>query len=109
MKLKFLSLIWKKEQGKVYLKFKYREIELGTNSRIETLGTGGVRHIQIHTSEPLVPDPICFEWKLLLTSCKSPGSDKIPLELLPTEGQTLHSVVCTLVNSLITFNDQVCI
>ena len=59
--------------------------------------------IQPRTSEPLVPDPSCLEWKLLLTSCKSPGTDKIPLELLQTEGQTLHCVVHTLVYSLITF------
>ena len=85
------------------MKSKYRDIVLGTNSRIEAIGNSSVRHAQIHTSEPLVPDPICFEWHLLLTSCKSPGTDKIALELLQTEGQTLHSVVYTLVYSLITF------
>lgn len=85
------------------MKLKYRDIVLGTNSRIEAIGNGSVRHIQIRASEPLVPDPICFEWQLLLTSCKSPGTDKIPLELLQTEGQTLHSVVYTLVYSLIAF------
>lgn len=82
---------------------KYREIVLGTNRRIVALGNDRFRHTQVHTSEPLVPDPSCFEWKLLLTSCISPGTDKIPLKLLQTEGQTLHSVVHTLVYSLITF------
>jgi len=85
------------------LKSKYREIVLGTNSRIEALGNGDVRHTRIHASEPLVPDPSCFEWKLLLTSCKLPGTDKIPLELLQTESQTLHYMVHMLVYSLITF------
>ena len=54
----------------------------------EILGNGGVRHTKVHTTEPLVSDPSYFEWKLLLTSCKSPGTDKIPSELLQTEGQT---------------------
>ena len=82
---------------------KYREIVLGSNRKIVALGNDGFRHTQVRTSEPLVPDPSCFEWKLLLTSCKSPSTDKIPLEPLQTEGQTLHPVVHTLVYSVITF------
>lgn len=70
------------------MKTKCGEIVLGTNRRIEALGNCGVRYTKVHNTEPLVPDPSGFEWKLLLTSCKSPGTVKIPLELLQTEGQT---------------------
>ena len=74
-----------------------------TNRRIGAFGNSDVRQTKIHTTEPLVPDPSFFDLKLLLKSCKLRGTDKVPLELLQTEGHTLHSEVHTLVYSLLTF------
>jgi hypothetical protein len=44
-----------------------------------------VRHIRIHTAEPLVHDPSTFENEITITNLKrykSPGSDEILAELI---------------------------
>jgi hypothetical protein len=44
-----------------------------------------VRRIEIHTAEPLVPDPSPFGIKIVivkLKTYKSPGSGQIPAELI---------------------------
>jgi hypothetical protein len=49
-----------------------------------------VRQIEIHTAEPLVPDPSPFEVEIAiakLKSFKSPGDDQIPAELIKQEGK----------------------
>jgi hypothetical protein len=49
-----------------------------------------VRHIEINTAEPLVPDPSPFEVETAIAKSKrykSPGSDHIPAELIQTEGE----------------------
>jgi len=48
-----------------------------------------VRQAEIHTAEPLVPEPSTFEVELLigkLKNHKSPGVDKIRAELIKAEG-----------------------
>jgi hypothetical protein len=43
----------------------------------------GVRQIEIHTAEPLVPDPSPLEAEIVIAKSKrykSPGSDQIPAE-----------------------------
>ena len=48
-----------------------------------------VRHREIHTAEPLGPEPSAFEFELAiekLKSHKSPGIDKIPTELIKEGG-----------------------
>jgi len=48
-------------------------------------GVNDVRQTEIHTAEPLVPEPSAFEFDLAiekLKSQKSPGIDKIPAELI---------------------------
>jgi len=48
-------------------------------------GVKGVRQAEIHTTEPLVPEPIAAEVELAidkLKSHKSPGIDQIPAELI---------------------------
>jgi len=48
-------------------------------------GVTDVRQTQIHTAEPLVPEPSACEVKLAtekLKSHKSPGIDQIPTELI---------------------------
>jgi hypothetical protein len=53
-----------------------------------------VRQIEIHTAEPLVPDPSPFEVEAdiaKLKRYKTPGSDQIPAELIQAGGDILHS------------------
>ena len=53
-------------------------------------GVNDVRQTEIHTAEPLVPEPSTFEVKLALEKLKrhkSPGIDKIPAEL---RDRTIH-------------------
>ena len=50
-----------------------------------------VRQTEIHTEEPLVPEPSAFEFKLAieLKSHKLPGTDQIPTELIKAGGGTI--------------------
>jgi hypothetical protein len=51
-----------------------------------------VRQIEIHTTEPLVPDPSPFEVKIAIAKLKrfkSPGSDQIPAELIQAGSEIL--------------------
>jgi hypothetical protein len=55
-----------------------------------------VKQIEVHTAEPLVPDPSRLEVKLTRTigklrKYKSPGSDQIPAELTQAGGEILLS------------------
>jgi len=55
-------------------------------------GVNDVRQTEIHTAEPLVPEPNAFEVKLAiekLKSHKSPGIDHIPAELIEAGGGTI--------------------
>ena len=48
-------------------------------------GVNDVRHTEIHTAEPLVPEPSAFETELAIEKLKShkpPGIDQIPAELI---------------------------
>jgi hypothetical protein len=47
-----------------------------------------VRQIEIHTAEPLVPDPGRFEVEITIAKlkrCRSPRGDQIPAELIKQE------------------------
>jgi hypothetical protein len=62
-----------------------------------------VRQIAIHTAESYVPNPSPFEVEIAiatLKSYKSPGSDKIPAELIQEGGEMLHSKNHKLINSI---------
>jgi hypothetical protein len=62
-----------------------------------------VRQIEIHTAEPLVPDPSPFEVEIAIAKLKrykSPGSNEILAELIQAGGETLHSKVHKLINSI---------
>jgi len=57
-------------------------------------GVNDVRQTEIHTAEPLVPEPSAFEVDLSiekLKSRRSPGVDQIPVELIKVGGRTIHS------------------
>ena len=52
-----------------------------------------VRQAEIHTVEPLVPDPSAFEFELAiekLKNHKSPGIDQIPAELIKAGVRTIR-------------------
>jgi hypothetical protein len=62
-----------------------------------------VRQIEIHTAEPLVPEPSPFEVEIAsakLKKYKSPGSDQIPAELIQSGGETLQSEIHKFINSI---------
>jgi hypothetical protein len=53
-----------------------------------------VRQIEIHTAEPLAPDPSPLEVEIAtakLKRYKSPGSDQIPAKLIKAGGEILCS------------------
>jgi len=55
-------------------------------------GINDVMQTEIHTAEPLVPEPTASEVELAienLKSHKSPGIDQIPAELIKTGGRTI--------------------
>ena len=66
-------------------------------------GVNDVRQTEIHTAEPLVPEPSTFEVELAiekLKSHKSPGIDQIPAELIKAGGRTIRSEIHKRINSL---------
>jgi len=66
-------------------------------------GVNDVRQAEIHTAEPLVPEPSAFEVELAvekLKSHKSPGIDQIPVELIKAGGRTIHCVIHKLIISI---------
>jgi hypothetical protein len=62
-----------------------------------------VRQIEIHTTEPLVPDPSPFEVEIAIEKFekyKLPGRDHIPAELIQAGGETLQTEIHKLINSV---------
>jgi hypothetical protein len=63
---------------------------------------GDVRQIEIHTAEPLVPDPNLLEVEIAIAKLKrykSPG-DQISAELVQPGGETLRSEIHKLIISI---------
>jgi len=59
-------------------------------------GVNDFRQTEIHTAEPLVPEPSTFEVELAiekLKSHKSPGIDQIPAKLIRAGGRTICSEI----------------
>jgi len=57
----------------------------------------------MHTGEPLVTEPSCFKTETAtakLKIYKSPSTDQIPSELIQAVGNTLHSKIHKLINSI---------
>jgi hypothetical protein len=66
-------------------------------------GVNDVRQAEIHTAEPLVPEPSDSEVQMgieKLKGHKSPGIDKIPAELITAGGRTIRSEIHKLINSI---------
>jgi len=63
-------------------------------------GVRDVRQTEIHTAEPLVPEPSALESELAiakLKSHKSPGIDQIPAELIKAGGRTIRGAIYKLI------------
>ena len=66
-------------------------------------GAKDVRQEEIHTAEPLVPEPSSFEVELAiekLKNHKSPGIDQIPAELIKAGGRTIRCAIHKLIISI---------
>jgi len=66
-------------------------------------GVKGVGLAEIHTAEPLVPEPSASEVELAidkLKSHKSPGVDQIPPELIKAGGRTICLEIRKLITSI---------
>ena len=66
-------------------------------------GVSDVRQTEIHTAEPLVPEPSVFEVKMAtekLKGHKSPGNDQIPAELIKSGSRTSRSETHKLIISI---------
>ena len=66
-------------------------------------GVKVVKHTEIHTVEPLVPEPSACQVEMAigkLKSHKSPGTDQIPTELIKAGGRTFRSEIHKLINSI---------
>ena len=63
-------------------------------------GVSDVRQAEIHTAEPLVPEPSALEVGLAiekLKSHKSPGIEQIPAELIKAGGSTIRCTIHKLI------------
>ena len=59
-----------------------------------------IRHTEIHTAEPLVPEPSAFEVEVateMLKSHKLAGIDQIPEKLIKAGNRTIHNEIHTLI------------
>jgi len=59
-------------------------------------GAKDVRQAEIHTAEPIVPEPSAFEVELAtekLKSHKSTGINQIPAELIKAGGRKIHCAI----------------
>jgi hypothetical protein len=70
---------------------------------LSVCGVNDVRQTEIHTAEPLVPDPSAFDDEMAIGKLKrhvSPGIDQIAAELIKAGGRTICSEICKLINSI---------
>jgi hypothetical protein len=73
------------------------------NQVLNVHGVHDVRQMNIHTTEPLVPEPSLVEGEIAVgksKSYKSPGTDQILAELMKAEGETLNSEIHRLICSI---------
>jgi hypothetical protein len=67
---------------------------------IDCPADGGIRQTEIDTAHPFVPVSSISEVEVAvrkLKSCKSPGADQIPPELIKAGGGALHSEIHKLI------------
>jgi hypothetical protein len=64
----------------------------------------GLMQTEIHTAEPLVPEPNAFEFEMAIENLqrhKSPGNDQIPAEAIKARGRTSRSEIRKPINSIL--------
>jgi len=73
--------------------------------RLNVHGVNDVRQTEIHTTEPLVPEPRASDFELAvekLKSHKSPGIDQIPAELIKAGSKIIcceiHEIIVSIWN-----------
>jgi hypothetical protein len=61
-----------------------------------------VRQTEIHTAEPLIPEPCALEFEVAVDKIKrrKQGTDQIPAELIKAGDRTVRSEVIQLINSI---------
>jgi hypothetical protein len=67
-------------------------------------GVNDVTQTEVHTAEPLVPEPSAFEVEMAIEKLKrhkSPGIDQIPAELIKSGGRILWSEIHKLIISIL--------
>jgi hypothetical protein len=73
------------------------------NQMLNVHGVHDVRQMDIHTAEPLVPEPSLVEVEIAivkLKSYKSPGADQIPTKFIKGRNETLLSETHNLIISI---------
>jgi hypothetical protein len=71
-------------------------VEQPFSQPLDALGCTEVRKTEVHTAEPIVPEPIEFGFKMTIEKTKghkSPGIDHIPAEMFKAGGKTISSVL----------------
>jgi hypothetical protein len=66
-------------------------------------GVDDVRQAEVHTAQPLVPEPNAFEFELAIEKLKrhkSPGTDQIPAELIKAGCRTIRGAIHKLIISI---------
>jgi hypothetical protein len=66
-------------------------------------GVNYVRQTEVHTAEPLVPEPSAFEIDMAIEKLKrhkSPGTGQIPAELIKAGGSIIRSEIHNLITSI---------
>jgi hypothetical protein len=66
-------------------------------------GVNNVRHRELHTAEPVMPESSAFEVEMTsvkLKTHKSPGIDHIPAELIKAGGGTIFPEIQKLIKSI---------
>jgi len=76
----------------------------GTISQLFNVhGVINVTQTEIHTAEPLVPEPSACEFEMAIEKLKrqkSPRTEQIPAELIKAGGRTIRSEIHELINSI---------
>jgi hypothetical protein len=73
------------------------------NQLLNVHGVHDVKQMDVHTAEPLVPEPSLVEVEIAigkLKSYKSPGIDHIPAEFIKAGGEKLYSEIHKLICSM---------
>ena len=72
-------------------------------------GAMDVRQAEIHTAEPLVPEPSALEVEFAIEKLKrhkSPGIDQIPADLIKTGVRTIRCAIHKLITSISIWNKE---